>query len=1669
MALMYLGGDLVTIIKEVYEAAEMVEENAIYRYLGSEDGFLTGKLYYWTGSTYEPIGTGSGGGGGGGSSDGNAAVMTAQNTTGWLSRTISYGQNVTLSLTWSSIEDEQPTGNGTVQVIVNGATRRTTNVPQGNVTIDVTEYIQAGSNNVRLRVVDVYGNTRNINFTIKSVELTITSKFDTGSVIPAGSPVEYTYTPNGAVTKTVYFIVDGTVAGTSTVTTSGRQQSFTLPAMAHGAHSLKVYFKATVDGEEVTSNELLYDLTVVNPSSTIPIISTVYAETTVSQYTVLTIPYKVYTPNSLTSAVSLRANDVEVSSVTVDREEQTWTYRADAAGTLKLSIVSGLTTRTITLTVEEADIDVEPETNALTLYLTSYGKDNGAADRNEWKDKDRNISAVMSNFDFVSDGWLKDPEGNTVLRLTGDARVTIPFKPFAKDFRSTGKTIEVEFAARNILDYDAVILSCMSGGRGFQLTSQIATLSSEQTTISTQYKEDEHVTVAFVVEKRTEDRLVYIFINGIMSGVVQYTTDDDFSQKSPVNITIGADGCTTDIYHIRVYDNNLTRYQILNNWIADTQNGALMKERYDHNSVYDEYGQVVIAKLPTDLPYFILSAPELSQKKGDKKTISGSYVDPSRPSKSFTFTGCQINVQGTSSATYARKNYDLQFKNGFEMNGGTHEDNYALAANIVPFNRFVLKADVASSEGANNVELVKLYNDATPFKRREQEENPKVRQGIYGFPIVVFWHNTATNETTFLGKYNFNLPKRAPGPYGYSGNMESWEFQNNTSNLMLFKTDYFDQTMIRDADGNSKESWRYDYEARFPSDEWTNYAKLQELQTFVVSCDRDKATGSALSSPVTYNGVTYSNDTADYRLARFKNEFGKYAEVSSFIFYYIFTELFLMVDSRAKNLFIGFSGNDATETSVIDRKAVAEPYDMDTALGTNNEGFLVFGYSLEDTDHLSDDADVFNGQNSVLWVNVRDAFPTEIVAMYQSLRSSGALSYGLVEKRFEDHQAKWPEAIFNEDAYFKYIAPLTNPDPGKEASNFYLPMLQGSKAEQRKWWLFNRFRYMDSKWNAGDALGEVIQLRGYAKADITVTPYADIYPTVKYASYLVSKRGKHGVPTTLECPLDNVNDTEIYVYSASQVASVGDLSGLKVRVADFSPATKIQSIIVGSAASGYTNPNLVTLSIPASPLLSLVDARNCTALNGTVDLSPATNIERVYLDGTAITACTLPIGGILKVLHLPATVKNLTVRNQPSITEFVMPNYPGITTLRVENCGDAIPVLDILDDMAAGSRVRIIGFTTAAVGSTDQEKMESTEAYYDYLDTMQGLDISGGNEDKAVISGTITGFGSITGEWLAAMYARYPDIKFGYEHLTSNLFYYNYDGSTLLHTEQILDGGDGTYSGTPSRAADARYTYTFAGWSTIPNGNVEANATKGITADRKVYAAYTAEGQKYTVRFYNGSTLLQTVNNVLYGGTANFTGSTPVHTSDPDNYEFTGWSPSNINIAGNTNCYAQYRFTGIVARRLIDKTLSGLYENDRVRSVREYAFYNCYGLTSVNLPVATSIGGNAFYSCSALTSVNLPVATSIGNSAFSNCSALTSVNLPAAITIDGSAFSSCSRLTSVVLRNTAQVATLAGTNAFLYSSNAIIYVPDALVDDYKAATNWSTYADRIKGLSELPA
>ncbi len=95
----------------------------------------------------------------------------------------------------------------------------------------------------------------------------------------------------------------------------------------------------------------------------------------------------------------------------------------------------------------------------------------------------------------------------------------------------------------------------------------------------------------------------------------------------------------------------------------------------------------------------------------------------------------------------------------------------------------------------------------------------------------------------------------------------------------------------------------------------------------------------------------------------------------------------------------------------------------------------------------------------------------------------------------------------------------------------------------------------------------------------------------------------------------------------------------------------------------------------------------------------------------------------------------------------------------------------------------------------------------------------------------------------------------------------------------------------------------------------------------------------------------------------------------------------------------------------------------------------------------------------------------VGQYAFYGCTALTVVDVPNVTSIAANSFEGCSALTALILRS-ATVCTMANTNALansaIASGTGYIYVPRSLVDTYKAATNWSTYAEQIRAIEDYP-
>ena len=200
---------------------------------------------------------------------------------------------------------------------------------------------------------------------------------------------------------------------------------------------------------------------------------------------------------------------------------------------------------------------------------------------------------------------------------------------------------------------------------------------------------------------------------------------------------------------------------------------------------------------------------------------------------------------------------------------------------------------------------------------------------------------------------------------------------------------------------------------------------------------------------------------------------------------------------------------------------------------------------------------------------------------------------------------------------------------------------------------------------------------------------------------------------------------------------------------------------------------------------------------------------------------------------------------------------------------------------------------------------------------------------------------------------------------------------------------------------------------------------------------------------------------------------------------------------------------------IITRSITGTYSNDRITTVGVCAFLGCQALAAIDLPNVTQVKRNAFESCRSLQTINLPkvtefdrdvfvnsgiqqadfpLVTTIGDRCFNMAKNLTSANLPlvtslpidsfrlstiqtadfsAVTNINRTAFTDCTSLETLIIR-TPSVCVISDISVALRGSKiasgtGYIYVPDNLVDSYKAATNWVALANQIKPISALEA
>lgn len=156
---------------------------------------------------------------------------------------------------------------------------------------------------------------------------------------------------------------------------------------------------------------------------------------------------------------------------------------------------------------------------------------------------------------------------------------------------------------------------------------------------------------------------------------------------------------------------------------------------------------------------------------------------------------------------------------------------------------------------------------------------------------------------------------------------------------------------------------------------------------------------------------------------------------------------------------------------------------------------------------------------------------------------------------------------------------------------------------------------------------------------------------------------------------------------------------------------------------------------------------------------------------------------------------------------------------------------------------------------------------------------------------------------------------------------------------------------------------------------------------------------------------------------------------------------------------------------LLENTMTEL-NNSIVTSLRTRACQQCTKLVSVNLPLVTTIGSYAFYGCSGLVTAKLPKLTSVSTQAFYSCTKLQHADCGQLGNIPAQTFNACSALTELILRKTGSICTLSNVNGVnntpIGKGTGYIYVPSALIENYKANSVWSTFANQFRAIEDYP-
>lgn len=1203
-----------------------------------------------------------------------------------------------------------------------------------NVTKTATQKFTAGQR-ARLAIDDYIGDSGVTNITIQltgvetsattsfavvcnKVDLTLTDNFKTNNsynlISNPSTAAAIPYTLSGAGLKTMEWYVDGTaqtfVKADDEVTEQSTSRTKYIPVggLSEGVHSLQFRAYTMVNGEKFYSQTVYREFAVYRAQNTDKVHIMVGADLNVGQLVTASAPLTLknitqYLPYTIkigvfntTAAANTPVevyldNEKQATLSMSNAAEQQYTFTVTATNVGAIKLKHNAEIKTVPVEIVPSSSSLTEITAGMSLNLRALGRNNASADKDTWTYN--SVTTSFSDFKWnAQSGW-----NDNRLVMSDGAAITVNQAPLSGEVTNTGKTLEFEFATSSVINDDAVICDLRNGTTGILITASEASLSSAAgTKVSVKYKSEENIRIAFVVnpsEGVTNKRLVFIYVNGILSGAANYAISDNFRVTKNLAFVSSAQA-TIKLKELRFYDSALSSDQVLNNYMLYRDTVSEMLEVYDRNNIYVEgTADFSTDALSGQLPIMIVTgnipALEATTDKNLQIEVDVEYTNLQDPTRSFKMTKAAMRPQGTSSMGYPKKNFRL-YTNKFsdtvlyDSYGNTVQNKlYAFKAGAQPVDCWCFKADYAESSSTHNTGIARLWNDVlkdaqvpektgvdeagapvfgnNQYRLRTEAQKAAIQNGylydvrttIDGFPMLMFYRLTQNSPLVFIGKYNFNNDKSTESVFGFrdipgfdNTRMQCWEVLNNGHHLALFQ----DTTR-----------WAYEwsdaFEARYP-DGATDTTDLKAFATWMSS-------------------VTQAN---------FATQKWQHLDVYKIAAYYIYLMRFGAVDQVVKNAM--FTSEDGVHWYYIN-------YDNDTIIGLRNDGLLVYPPTIDrQTLDTSFTATVYAyaGHDSRLWNMLEaDTEFMDIVKVVDASLYTAGLTYANVIKVFDTDQSdKWCERVYNQDSQYKYVGPFAN----NNINNLF--MLQGSRKSHRRWWLSRRFNLMDGKFVSGAYKDNVFEVK-LAGAPI------GLHFSIVSGFPMNYGYGVNNVPIQSGIFL---NANASHQFSTTSVLNVGDPLRLyaapnikEIDIHEFTPylstvnmagvysptlSTTLEKLVLGSEGTTVNNALYELSGLSNAVMLKHLDIRGYKAINA-LNLAENIRLTTLLASNSGLASLTLADGAPVTRLDLPSTMQIIDLHNLPQLAASgltVAGSYANVTTLKITGCGN-LNTKSILDTWLA--------------------------------------------------------------------------------------------------------------------------------------------------------------------------------------------------------------------------------------------------------------------------------------------------------------------------------------------------------------------------------------------------